>query len=421
MCILTAFVLSFSAQAFAASEVLEGANAFGDWSKDVPGIRRLIRPSDMPSPKRAQSTVARPRIVQAPEGALPKVPDGFKVTAYARGLKTPRQLRRSPSGDVFVAESGANRIRILRASPGSGEATAPFVFADGLQDRPYGIAFYPTGPDPKYVYVATEGKVLRYPYRNGDLRARGPAQIVVRSLPTGHHWTRDILFTPDGTTMLVSVGSGSNVAEGGLEKEKNRAAILAFDPDGSDMRLFATGLRNPVSMAFDSASKALWTTVNERDGLGDDVPPDYVTRVTEGGFYGWPWYYIGPQRDPAMANAEGSESKVLTPDVLFQAHSAPLGLSLYDGSQFPTEYRGDLFAALHGSWNRSTPTGFKVVRVRLKKGEPTGEYEDFMTGFVISDGSVWGRPVGVAVASDGALFVSDDASGTIWRIAYVGK
>jgi glucose/arabinose dehydrogenase len=360
------------------------------------------------------------RIVHRPENVLPKVPKGFKATAYITGLKQPRQMRRAPSGDMFLAESGAKRIRVL-PTPTSGQPATMFTFAEGLEHRPYGIAFYPPGPNPEYVFVSTEGNVLRYPYRNGDLTAREKPQVIVRNLPTGHHWTRDVLFSPDGTTMLVSVGSGSNVGEKGMEEEKDRARILAFDPDGSQMRVFAYGLRNPVSLVFHPETKDLWVTVNERDGMGDNVPPDYVTRVREGGFYGWPWYYIGANPDPTKGKERPDlQSKTLIPDVLLQAHSAALGLAAYDGTQFPAEYRGNLFVALHGSWNRSRPTGFKVVRIPLNRGIPTGEYEDFATGFVLPNGNAWGRPVGVAVASDGALLVSDDGSGTIWRISYEG-
>jgi glucose/arabinose dehydrogenase len=246
--------------------------------------------------------------------------------------------------------------------------------------------------------------------------------VIVPDLPEGRHWTRDIQFTPDGGTMLVSVGSGSNDAEEGIEQEKNRADILAYNPDGTNLRVYASGLRNPVTIAFDAERGDLWTTVNERDGLGDNLPPDYATRVVKGGFYGWPWYYIGAYEDPNNPGQHPElKDKVRTPDVLFQPHSAPLGFAIYNGKQFPPEYRGDIFVALHGSWNRANRTGYKLVRVRLNHGKPTGEYDDFLTGFVTPDGNVWGRPVGITVAPDGALLMSDDASGTIWRIAYTGN
>jgi glucose/arabinose dehydrogenase len=265
---------------------------------------------------------------------------------------------------------------------------------------------------------------------------------MVKRLPGGGHWTRDLAFSPDGKTLYVSVGSASNVAEGigqqpagGIEawadqqplgtlwgNEEKRAAVLAFDPDGGNERISATGLRNCSGMTVQPATGALWCAVNERDGLGDNVPFDYATSVKEGAFYGWPWYYIGGHEDPRHANARPDlASHVTVPDVLFQAHSAPLGISFYEGSQFPADFRGDAFVTLHGSWNRGVRTGYKVVRLIFDDGKPTGEYEDFMTGFVVSDEEVWGRPVGVAAARDGSLIVSEDGSGTLWRVTYKGN
>ncbi|MGB9153227.1 MAG: sorbosone dehydrogenase family protein [Alphaproteobacteria bacterium] len=406
----------------AASEetpVLNGTAAFGDWTKDAPGVKRLIKSEDLPAPGATGSASNGPSIIKQPEGAWPKVPPGFTVSAFLTDLKEPRMMRLAPNGDIFLSESGGNRIRVIRASAGAAKADSSSIFVDGLDDRPYGIAFYPLGDNPQFVYIATEGKILRYPYSNGDMKARGPAQVIVPDIPEGHHWTRDITFTPDGNTMLVSVGSGSNDAEGGMDSEKNRADILAFNPDGSGLRIYASGLRNPVTIGFHPDTGDLWTTVNERDGFGDNLPPDYATRVTKDGFYGWPWYYIGAHQDPTYPGAHRELlAKVLTPDVLFQPHSAPLGFAVYTGKQFPSEYRGDLFVAFHGSWNRANRTGYKLVRVRLDHGKPTGEYDDFMTGFVAPSGDVWARPVGVAVEADGSLLMSDDASGTVWRIAY---
>ena len=399
--------------------LLRGPAAYGDWTKDAPGVGRLIKPADMPTPGATASASTYPHIVKRPEGAWPQAPAGFKVSAFLTGLQEPRQMRVAPNGDIFLAESGGNRIRILRAKPGEEKAKTPSIFVAGLDSRPYGTAFYPPGPNPQYVYVATETKVLRYPYRNGDLKARSAAEVVVPDLPEGHHWTRDIVFSPDGRTMLVSVGSGSNDAENGMEAETGRADILAFNPDGSNLRIYASGLRNPVTLGFHPDTGDLWVTVNERDGLGDNLPPDYVTRATPGGFYGWPWYYIGDHLDPRHSGEHPElNGKVVTPDVLFQPHSAPIGFAIYDGKQFPAEYRGDLFVAFHGSWNRTKRTGYKLVRVRLDHGVPTGEYDDFMIGFVTPAGNVWGRLA--AVAADGALLVSDDTSGTVWRIDYAG-
>jgi glucose/arabinose dehydrogenase len=401
--------------------LLTGAAAFGDWTAAAPGVRRLIRPSDLPPPNPAEAAANGPRLVARPANAAPLLPPGFTATAYVTGLNEPRQMRLAPNGDVFLAESGARQVRVIRAASGADRAASAEVFVSRLDVMPYGIAFYPPGPEPQFVYVATQSQVLRFPYRNGDTKARGEGEVVLPHLPRGGHLTRDIVFTPDGKKLLLSVGSASNAGESGMKEEEGRADILEFNPDGSGRRLYASGLRNPVTIAFHPATGDLWTTVNERDLLGDNLPPDYVTRVADGGFYGWPWFYIGAHQDPAFPGVHPElRRKVLVPDVLFQAHSAPLGFAIYDGRQFPPEYRGDLFVALHGSWNRAKRTGYKLVRIHLEDGKPSGEYQDFMTGFVVSDGDVWGRPVGVATAADGALLVSDDASGTVWRIAYTG-
>ena len=402
-------------------DVRVGTAAYGDWTQAAPGVKRLIRPSDLPPPYATTAARNASRIVPPPAGATPTVPPGFSVSAFLKGLKMPRQMRTAPDGDIFLAESGADRIRVIRAAPGADRAATPSVFADGLAYRPYGIAFYPPGPDPHYVYVATEGQVLRYPYRVGDLVASGKAEVVVPDVPVGHHWTRDITFTPDGTKLLLAVGSGDNDGEDGMAKEARRADILEYNPDGTGMRVFASGIRNPVTIGFYPGTDDLWTTVNERDNLGDDLPPDYVTRVEPGKFYGWPWYYIGSNEDPRHKGDHADlAGKVAVPDVLLQPHSAPLGMAFYTGTQFPEEFRGQVFVAAHGSWNRAQRTGYKLIVVKVKDGKPTGVYEDFMTGFVTPDGEVWGRPVGVDMTQDGALLVSDDGSGTIWRIGYGG-
>ena len=321
-------------------------------------------------------------------------------------------MRVAPNGDVFVAESGEDRVRVLRLSGGKVQSST--VFADNL-GHPYGIAFWPAGPQPEYVYVAETGRVVRYPYRVGDLKARDPSETIVPHLPTGGHWTRDVTFSGDGRTMWVSVGSYRNL---GTFWETDRADVLAFDPDGNNRRIFATGLRNCSGEAL-SPTGDLWCVVNERDGLGDDLPPDYATSVRQAAFYGWPWYYIGDHHEPNMDDHPAQH--VTTPDVLIQPHSAPLGIAFYDGKQFPAGYRGDAFVTLHGSWNRAHPTGYKLIRLRFKDGKPTGEYEDFLTGFVISDDAVWGRPVGITVAQDGSLLMSEDGNGTIWRINWNGE
>ncbi len=239
-------------------------------------------------------------------------------------------------------------------------------------------------------------------------------------LTGGGHWTRDVVFSPDGKRMFVSIGSRSNNSDD--DGEKRRADILEFDPEGKHETLYASGIRNPVGLAIQPGTGILWTSVNERDGLGDHLVPDYITHVEEGGFYGWPWYYIGDHQDPAHKGKHPElKDKVIVPDVLLQSHSASLDLAFYTGDQFPGDYKGDIFASEHGSWNRARRTGYKVVRVPLKDGKATGEYEDFLVGFVTPDGDVWGRPVGVTIAKDGALLVTDDGSGTVWRVSYMGK
>ena len=421
--------------ALADEAVRTGEAAFGDWRTDAPGARRLITPADLPAPYATRSSANMSQRQARTEADVPKAPPGFTVDLVASGLNMPRVIRIAPNGDIFVAETGAGRVRIFRKS-GAGRAQGE-IFAEGLQ-RPYGIAFYPSESDPKFVYVATPASVVRYPYRSGETKAGGPAEKIA-SLPSGGgHWTRDLAFSPDDKTLFVSVGSGSNVDEGAPKpddsqiagapagasfgEEQGRADVLAFDPEGKHERVYATGIRNCSGLAVQPGTGALWCAVNERDGLGDDLPPDYATHVTQGAFYGWPWYYLGDHQDPRHKGARADLAKsIATPDILIQAHSAPLGLAFYTADQFPSEYKGDAFLTLHGSWNRSKRTGYKVVRLVMKDGKPTGVYEDFLVGFVADDRNVWGRPVGVAVTHDGSLLVSDDGSGSIWRVSYTGK
>jgi glucose/arabinose dehydrogenase len=408
------------------ASTLTGQDALGDWTTDAPGVRRKITVDDLARPYDTPSANNHPRVVRRPEGAWPKAPEGFEVTEFATQLEQPRVIVRAPNGDLFVAESRANRIRVLRDADGDGKPEVNEVFATGLS-RPFGIAFHPVGADPKYVYVGNTDSVVRFPYKSGDAKASGAAETIVNNIPSGDesvggggHWTRDLEFSPDGATLYVSVGSRSNVDDD--NRETRRANVLAFDPDGKNERVFAYGIRNPVGLATHPKTGQLWTSVNERDGLGDNLVPDYITHVEEGGFYGWPWYYLGPNQDP---NHEGKhpelKDKVIVPDVILQSHMASLDLTFYDGDKFPQGYHHDGFAAEHGSWNRARRVGYKVIRVPMEDGKATGEYEDFLVGFVTEDGNVWGRPVGVAVAKDGSLMVTDDGSGTIWRVAYTGK
>ncbi|MEJ0017818.1 MAG: PQQ-dependent sugar dehydrogenase [Acetobacteraceae bacterium] len=426
--------------AAAPADVRTGTAAYGDWHDDAPGVVRRFTVDAMPPPFETRSSAQPPSVVARPAGAALQVPAGFVVDEFASGLDRPRTLRVAPNGDVFVAESGAGRIRVFRTADGATRPTQSAVFATGLS-QPFGIAFWPPGPSPRFVYVALSTQVVRLPYQSGDLQARGAAEIVVPRLAGGGHWTRDLVFSRDGRRMFVSVGSSSNVATGMPAKdaaevsawdaahgtgatwdyEQGRANVLAFDPDGGDPRVFATGLRNCAAEAIRPGSDELWCVVNERDGLGDDLPPDYATSVREGGFYGWPWYYIGEHEDPRLKGQRPDlAGRMTVPDVLIQPHSAPLGIAFYDGTQFPAAYRGDAFVTLRGSWNRARRTGYKVIRLRFADGRPTGEYEDFLTGFVASDRAVWARLVGIAVARDGALLVGEDGNGTIWRIAYRG-
>jgi glucose/arabinose dehydrogenase len=423
-----------------------GADAMGDWRTDAPGVVRHLTADDMPAPYATQAAASPAALVAKPANAQLKTLPGFTVSPFAK-LEHPRQLRVAPNGDVFVAETDSGRITVLRAADGAAAPSATEVFASGL-DRPFGIAFWPVGPNPRYVYVANNNSVVRFDYKSGQMKADGPAHTVVEKLTgsTGGHTTRDIDFSADGKRMLVSVGSGSNLAEGMPAKpvaeakvweashlqgsswgrEADRADVLSFTPEGGDQKIFASGVRNCVTLRVNPVTGDPWCAVNERDSLGDNLPPDYVSRIKAGGFYGWPWYYIGNHEDPRLKDQRPDlAGKAIVPDVLIQPHSAPLGLTFYTAkggaAAFPAAYRGDAFVALHGSWNRSKRTGYKIVHLKVKNGVPTGTYEDFVTGFVADDTGVWGRPVGVAVAHDGALLVSDDGGGEVWRVAHVAQ
>jgi glucose/arabinose dehydrogenase/cytochrome c2 len=431
--------------AVAAQGVPVGADP-GDWRNDSPGKAHRIDLSKLPAPFATASSGNGPRVVERPGDAGLSVPPGFAVRVFATGLSGPRLLRTAPNGDTFIAETRAGRIRVIRAGDGAESPSSNEIFAEGLRG-PFGIAFYPAGGEPEWVYVGNVDSVVRFPYRNGDLKARGEPQTIVPVLAPhngGGHTTRDVTFSRDGRRMFISVGSGSNVAQdlplkdaeellvweavhgrgAAWGPETNRADILVTDPQGgAPLRTFATGIRNGVGLAVCPLTGDLWTSTNERDALGDDLVPDYITRVREGGFYGWPWYYMGSHEDPRHAGERPDlADTAIVPDVPLQAHSASLQIAFYTAAEgvsaFPAEFRGDVFAAEHGSWNRSSRTGYKVIRVRVKDGVPTGEYDDFMIGFVIDNRSVWGRPVGVAVAHDGALLVSDDGGDVIWRISY---
>ncbi len=400
------------------------AAPFTDFRFEEPGKIRKITAESLPAPYATDTSNNGPKLVARPEDAWPQAPAGFKVQLYATGLDNPRLIRTAPNGDFFLAESSSGKIKVLRGISEDGKAMEVGVFATGL-NRPYGIAFYPPGDNPQWVYVGNTDSVVRFPYKQGDLRTRGPAEHLADLPHGGGHWTRDIQFSADGKKMFVAVGSASNVDDTDTTPgEKNRADILEFNPDGSGMRVYASGIRNAGGgLAIDPTTHELWCSVNERDGLGDNLVPDYITHVDEGGFYGWPWWYIGAHQDPRHAGKHAElKAKVLVPDVLLQPHSASLEMIFYEGLQFPAEYKGDIFATEHGSWNRSVRTGYEVIRVPMHQtGRSGGEYEDFVTGFVVDNEHVWGRPVGVAVAPDGSLLITDDGSNSVWRISYVGK
>ena len=456
-----------------AQETITGQAAFADWNQQQPGIRRKITVADLPQPKPDEAVNNTPHVVPRPADAWPVAPAGFKVTLYAGGdlapmqraenkeimapsggtFTMPRLIRVAPNGDLFLADSGAGTVFILRGAGADGKASQIEKFATGL-DHPFGIAFYPAA-DPKYVYVGNATTVQRLPYHAGDLHASGPAETVVPDIPGyaqltgGGHWTRDVVFSQDGKHMLVSVGSGSNVDDADTHpKEFHRADVLEFTPEGKLEEVYAHGIRNCVGEAINPTTGQLWCSTNERDNLGNHLVPDYVTSIKEGGFYGWPWYYMGGHRDPRLSDpcVEGTgpnpqlaaplaadkakdckrvdlSSKVITPDVLVQPHMASLELVFYPTQklEFPASYEGDGFAAEHGSWNRKNRAGYEVIRIPMHDGHAEGSYEDFLTGFVTKEGRVWGRPVGVAVAKDGSLFVTDDGTRSVWHVTYVGK
>jgi glucose/arabinose dehydrogenase len=449
-----------------------GQSAFTDWSQQAPGVRHKITVADLPAPHPEQSVQNDPRVVARPDGATPVAPAGFKVTLYAGGdngplqrsqatehmtraagtFTQPRLIRTAPNGDLFLADSGAGMVDVLRGVGPDGKAQQIEHFATGL-DHPFGIAFYPAD-NPRYIYIGNATTVVRFPYKSGDLHATGAPQAIVPDIPGyaqlagGGHWTRDVTFSKDGKHLLVSVGSGSNVDDADTHRrEFHRADVLEYTPEGKFEKVYASGIRNCVGEAINPVTGELWCSVNERDNLGNHLVPDYVTSVPEGSFFGWPWYYMGGHRDPRLPDpcADGTgpnpqrsspltqeqaasckrtdmSGKVRTPDVLVQPHMASLEMVFYPGKgQFPSSYAGGAFAAEHGSWNRAPRAGYEVIYIPIVNGHATGEYDDFLTGFTTRDGHVWGRPVGVAVGNDGSLFVTDDGSRSVWRVTYAGK
>lgn len=379
------------------------------------GERIEVRPQDMPAPYATPMESRSSITIRRPAGASLRVPPGFRANIFRDGLTHPRWLVVAENGDVILSETRPGLIQVLRDSDGDGHAEMLATFSDEIGGV-HGLAIHD-----EWLYVSNPRRVFRFAYRAGQLRSQGPAQPVTPQGALGDgrgHWTRNLAIAADGKSMFVAIGSRSNAAEEPLP----RASVQQFALDGSGGRTIASGLRNPVGIAVYPGSDDLYVVVNERDGLGDGLVPDYFTRVREGAFYGWPYAYIGPHPDPEYGDRRPDlVAKTVAPDVLFRSHSAPLGLVFYDADQFPADYRGDAFVALHGSWNASKPTGYKIVRVPFKAGRPAGWYENFATGFWFSGDSqakVWGRPVGLAVAKDGSLLIADDAGGTIWRISY---
>jgi glucose/arabinose dehydrogenase len=383
-------------------------------STTVPGQVTHGQKAKLPAPFATQSAGNGPDTIRAPAGFLPTVPQGFRVNVFAKDFKRPRLLTVAPNGDIFLAETGADQVVILRDPKHTGGAQERVVFASGLR-RPFGIAFHDD-----YVYIGNMTSLVRFKYDPKSSQRLGEAEKLL-DLPGGGHDTRNLAITPDGRHILIAVGSGSNIDTG---EPPMRAAITICDLDGKNARQFATGLRNPVGLAIEPVTGTPWTTVNERDELGDDLPPDYLTSVQDGGFYGWPYSYIGSNVDPRVKPQKPDlVARAITPDVLLGAHVAPLEVAFYSGKQFPASYFGGAFVAEHGSWNRASRAGYRVTFVAFKDGKPSADPVPFLTGFVPDpkSGLVYGRPVGVTTAPDGALLVSDDGMGVIYRITYSGS
>ncbi len=392
----------------------------------------------LPAPFATPSVTHRAKVVGWPEGKMPTAPDGFRVSLFADGLDSPRWFHVLPNGDVLVAEArtvpsvqakkegkkatetpppppkSANRITLLRDADKDGKPEVREVFAEGLK-QPFGMCLVG-----EKLFVACTDAVWAFPYKTGQT-ALGVNGLKVLDLPAGgynNHWTRNVVANADGSKLYVTVGSGTNVGERGTANEVLRANVLEINPDGTGLRVFAGGLRNPVGLAWEPATKVLWTAVNERDELGDELVPDYITSVRDGAFYGWPFAYQGANEDPRRKGERPDlVAKSVAPDYPLGCHTASLGLCFSTGEAFPPKYCGGAFVGQHGSWNRAAFAGYKVVYVPFKDGKPAGPAGDFLTGFIANENEVHGRPVGVAVAADGALLVADDSSGKVWRVA----
>jgi glucose/arabinose dehydrogenase len=385
------------------------------FAADQPGQHFEVKPSDLPKPYATPAVENSSQKIARPSGALPQVPKGFAVSLFADNLSSPRWMAVAQNGDVFLSEPDANKITILRDTKGTGYADVRLTYATGFR-QPHGLAFHGG-----YLYVGDVNAVWRIPYKDGDTKAKSRERVTKQhDLGIGGHFTRDIAFGPDGV-LYLAIGSNENIAD---TDPPFRAAVNVVNSDGT-LSQFATGIRNPVGIAFYPGNNQVWVSVNERDGMGDGLAPDYFTHLDKGGFYGWPWAYTGHNPDPVYGSKRPDMvAKAIVPDVLFQSHSAPTGLVFYDGGQFPSEYKGDAFVSLHGSWNSGKPTGYKIVLVHFANGKPVGGYDNFLTGFwdgSSSPAKVWGRPAGLVVAKDGALLVADDEGKVVWRVSYTGK
>lgn len=408
----------------------------GNHSGKEEKVMTAVDTLSLPYPYATPSVRNNSKVIGWPDDKTPMAPAGFKVTKFAGGLDNPRWMYVAPNGDVFVAEANTvsdgftkrgiastdrntsrNCILILRDENHDGNPEIKQVFLSGL-DRPFGMLILGN-----QFYVANTDAIWVYPYEAGQLVMTAKGKKIL-SLPAGgynNHWTRNLLVNKDGSKIYITVGSGSNVAEHGIGNETRRANILEINPDGSGEKIYASGLRNPVGLAWAPGTNILWTAVNERDELGDELVPDYVTSVKRDGFYGWPYAYFGAHEDPRRKGERPDlVAKTIVPDVSLGSHTASLGIAFNDKNYFKSLYKGGLFIAQHGSWNRTTLNGYKVVYVPFNNGKPTGQMQDFLTGFIADEKTsrVYGRPVGVVFAKDGAMLVTDDSGNTIWRVTY---
>src|SRR5215469_18374503 len=378
----------------------------------VPALAQVTngKKPDLPKPFASKSAGNGPSESKPPAGFLPKVPSGFQVNIFAKDFKNPRFLAVAPNGNIFVADTGAGQVIVLRDSKNTGGAQEREIFAEHL-NRPFGIAFHNN-----YLYVGNTNAVVRFKYDKETSKRTGPVEKIMDLPPGGGHFTRTMAFSKDGSKLYISIGSSSNID---FEKDARRAAVLVSDPDGKDSRIYASGLRNAVGLAIEPVTGDVWVSVNERDELGDNLPPDYLTSLKDGGFYGWPYSYIGDNVDPRVKPQRPDlVAKAIIPDVLLGPHVAPLQFAFYTGKQFPQSYWGGAFVAEHGSWNRAIRSGYQVAFVAFKNGEPSADPVPFLTGMVpdAAGPEVYGRPVGVAVAPDGSLLVSDDGAGVVYRV-----